>query len=456
AAISALPANGGEVCVLPGRYFENVLIQGRRDIVIHGCGWQTRIASASLKPPTPPAAGGPPDGVLAGAAPAPPGSTVKAVITISESEHVELLSFAVEAARDEVGVLVDGTGTLRSGPATVGTNEVRSAILQRARTVDVTLEDLILTASTFPAILADRVTLLQIERNRVAMENVRSQWPAVWVSGREIRVVRSWLGIRSTAADREWLPVTVAQDLGAAAGGSASGTIGPANVVPLHPGGLQIGGPSVDVFVLANEIDGAGSNGITLGSVSILDPNGRPTGQVTGVTIEVPGPCDTTITLTIPGSTSGGQDGGKIVASGKLRNIQINRNRIRNTGLCGIGPVGFFNFAEQLEVISVENLTIASNTIASTLMQVLAQPAERLSSFGYGAICLPDVEGPVIRDNSITDFGREAGDAACGIFVLHGEMAEISRNHVLETRDWTQKREQQPADGLRGGIVLLL
>src|SRR5262249_41415264 len=27
AAISALPANGGEVCVLPGRYFENVLIQ---------------------------------------------------------------------------------------------------------------------------------------------------------------------------------------------------------------------------------------------------------------------------------------------------------------------------------------------------------------------------------------------------------------------------------------------
>src|SRR5262249_45659930 len=248
AAISALPANGGEVCVLPGRYFENVLIQGRRHILIHGCGSPTRLAPASLNPPTPPAAGGPPDGGLAGAAPAPPGSTFKAVITISESEHVELLSFAVEAARDEVGVLVDGTGTLRPGTATVGTNEVRSAILQRARTVDVTLEDLILTASTLPAILADRVTLLQIERNRVAMENVRSQWPAVWVSGREIRVVRSWLGIRSTAADREWLPVTVAQDLGAAAGGSASGTIGPANVVTLHTGGLQIGGADSELF----------------------------------------------------------------------------------------------------------------------------------------------------------------------------------------------------------------
>ena len=67
AAIGALPANGGEVCVLPGRYFENVLIQGRRDIVIHGCGWQTRIASASLKPAPIPAAGGTADGVPAGA-----------------------------------------------------------------------------------------------------------------------------------------------------------------------------------------------------------------------------------------------------------------------------------------------------------------------------------------------------------------------------------------------------
>ena len=30
----------------PGRYFENVFIEGRRDVVLRGCGWQTRIASA--------------------------------------------------------------------------------------------------------------------------------------------------------------------------------------------------------------------------------------------------------------------------------------------------------------------------------------------------------------------------------------------------------------------------
>ena len=73
--------------------------QGRRDIVIHGCGWQTRIASASLKPTPVPAAGGTADGPPAAPAAAPPGSTFNAVVTITESEHVQLLSFAVEAAQ---------------------------------------------------------------------------------------------------------------------------------------------------------------------------------------------------------------------------------------------------------------------------------------------------------------------------------------------------------------------
>lgn len=451
AAIGALPANGGEVCVLAGRYFENVLIKGRRDIVIHGCGWQTRIASASLKPAAVPAAGGTADGPPAGAA-GPTGSTFNAVITITESEHVQLLSFAVEAAREEVGILVDGTATLSAGATTIarGAAATRAAVIQRGGTVDVTLEDLIVTASTRPAILAHGVELLQIERNRVAMENVSSRWPAVWVSGREIRVVRNWLGTQSKEAVREWLPATVAQDLGATAS-----TLGPSGL-PLHPGGIQIAGPSADVFVEDNEIDGAGRNGITLGSVTVIGTDGRPTRTITGVTIEIPGPCDTKLTLTIPGSTIGGQDGGRIVVADKLLNIQINHNRIRNTGLCGIGPVGFFNLVEALEVISIENLTIDSNTIESTLLADLAQPTEALSEFGYGAICVPSVENLVIRDNNVTDFGREPGDPACGIFVLHGEMVEISRNHVLETRDWRRTQNPPPANGIRGGIVLLV
>ena len=48
AAINSLRSAGGEVCVRAGRYFENIVIRNAADIVVHGCGWQTRIASASL------------------------------------------------------------------------------------------------------------------------------------------------------------------------------------------------------------------------------------------------------------------------------------------------------------------------------------------------------------------------------------------------------------------------
>lgn len=442
AAIDALPDFGGEVCILPGRYFENVFIRGRRDVVLRGCGWLTRLASAPLTP-----------GAPAPAAPA--GLTFNAVITITGSEHVRLESFAVEAAKDNVGVLVDGIGTLTAGSA-VGNADGSSAV-QRLQAIDVTLDDLILTASTRPAILADAVTLLQIEENRVAMADVASSWPAVWVSGKEMRILRNWIGLQSAAVDREWLPATVTQDLADDAKGVAPSTT-PAGKLTQQPGGIQIVGPATDVFVLENEIENAGLNGITLGGLTILGSDGNPTGQTTGVTIQVPGPCDTTITVTIPGTTTGG--GGRIVASGPLRNIQIDRNRIRDTGLCGIGPVGFFNLRDTKEIISIENLTIASNSITSTLMGELHQPADAFSDafsiFGYAAICLPDVMNLVIRDNAITDFGRQPGDAVSGIFVLHGETVEISRNHVMETRDWSAPREQGLINPVTGGIILTM
>ena len=119
-AINALPADtGGEVCILPGRYFENVFITRRQDVVLRGCGWQTRIASASLAPVPIDDAGTPVPAAAPAAAPASASSgasTFNAVITVSASQHVQLLSFAVEAAEDEVGVLIDGTGQLSTPP----------------------------------------------------------------------------------------------------------------------------------------------------------------------------------------------------------------------------------------------------------------------------------------------------------------------------------------------------
>jgi hypothetical protein len=296
----------------------------------------------------------------------------------------------------------------------------------------------------------------------------------VWVSGIEIHIDRNWVGIQSAANNVEWLPASVAGDLIADANAAGSGTTTAGSTgtsttvdeaalfigiskVALHPGGIQIAGPSQDVFVIENEIEGGRRNGITLGSFTILDSKGNDTGATNGVIIVDEGPCDTTVTLE-PGTPGSVAPGTTVVAGGRLLRILIARNRIRNMGLCGIGPVAFFNLLETLEVITIEELTINSNTISATLLSPLAPTSQSSSIFGYGAICVPDVLNLIIRDNTITDFGVTPGAEVCGIFVLHGEMIEISRNHVIETRDWAMDSTdvQKSAGGVRAGIMILL
>lgn len=459
AAIDSLPPEGGEVCILPGRYYQRARILNRRDIVIHGCGWQTRVLSPSLRPKNAKThfiykeETGENDAA----------NPFRAVITIVGSAHIELRSFAVEAAASEAGILLDGTGTSLSSQ---GNAVLTRAAVEMRGVVDTTIEDMVLTASTLPAILAERVRLLAIEKNRIAMKNVRSLWPAVYASGQEIHIERNWIGIETAGNVREWLPATVSGDLSdaeSAASGEVSSsapataehiTIGAATAVAEHPGGIQIGGPSTDVYILENEIEGGERNGITLGSFAYVDANGNETGQWVGVSADGEGDDCCTGTLQPPGSGTNG--GGKIVAGGLLVNIQIHRNRIRDMGLCGIGPAGFFNLAETLEIISIEGIHISCNAISRTMLRQAAPAKDLLANIiGYAAICLPDVQNAVIEDNAITDFGFEPGAAVCGIYILHGEMVLISRNQVLETRDWAHISEEE-GDGARGGIVVML
>jgi hypothetical protein len=151
-----------------------------------------------------------------------------------------------------------------------------------------------------------------------------------------------------------------------------------------------------------------------------------------------------------------GPGGGRFAAGGLLVNIQIERNRIRDMGLCGIGPVGFFDLRQTLEVISIENLTIAGNEITATLLSPVAADDKADSGVGYGAICVPDVANLVVCDNAITDFGQTPAAAVCGIFILHAEVAEISRNQVRQEGAWiSDDYEEAGASGVRAGILAL-
>jgi hypothetical protein len=103
----------------------------------------------------------------------------------------------------------------------------------------------------------------------------------------------------------------------------------------------------------------------------------------------------------------------------------------------------------------VINLNITGNTIEHTLLSAITPPTLGASQIGYGAICLPDVQYLIIRDNTITGFGQKPGDEVCGIYILHGELVEINRNRILEERDWIESYSvDEPPNTARGGIYV--
>ena len=469
-AIQALPS-GGEVCILPGIYYEYVFIQGRDDIVLRGCGSQTRIASPSLNPQN-----NSTTATNVSATDNTSGTTFSAVITVSQSSHVELKSFAIEADVDDVGVLLDGTGNLSTNntgeTAQIKTSDVAVfREFQLPGVVDTAFDDLVIVASNRPAILGQYLRLLEIDKCRIAMKNVRSAWPAVQVGGTDVFIRHNWVGALTRAAGFEWLPDSVVTDLSnqenaasgqnqtAAASRKAAVDFIPIDAIATgvkNPGGIQIAGFSSNVFIVENQIEDTGFNGITLGSYTVLDNNEQDTGIVLGVLTQEPDSCSTTIGFQPGGVASSAPQGSTLVAGGVLSNIHIDRNTIRNTGLCGIGPVALFDIAQASEIVSVENLVIDSNTISNTLLGNLAEFSKEAGFFAYGAICLPDVSVPIIRDNIITNFGPQPGAKVCGIYVLLGEQVDISRNQVLETRDWTESSEGKGAPIFgRAGIEVI-
>ena len=456
-AIASLHANGGEVCILPGRYFEHVVIENT-DVIVRGCGWRTRLASPSFEQP-PPAA--PQPGSTPTAA-----SGLPAVITVVGSHHVQLRSFVVEAASGEVGILLDHAAAQAPPPQNVQIEAFQKSSDRDpgSSNSDIAIEDIVIVASTCPAIAGVDVKLLRIAGNRIAMENVLSQYPAICVSGGQIRIEHNWVGLTNSAGAKEQLPASVVTDLAAPptqTQGSQTPEIAEVAIVPklpLAPGGIQIAGPSQDVLVVENEIDGGSGNGITLGSFAILDANGDDSGKLPGVFVTVPDKCSTTHTLVLPGKIGSGSNEQALVAGGLLADVLIARNGIRNMGLCGIGPVGFFDLSETAEVISIENLTISANLISRTLLSAIEVSRLTHATFGYGAICVPDVQNLDVSDNVVTDFGATPGAEVCGIFLLNAQAAVISRNRVLETRDWSLSTAstQESVSSRRGGIIALL
>ena len=428
-AIESL-THGGDVSILCGDFYENILIKDKANITIHGCGQKTRVFSSSLK--------------KGGGTTSESGSTaigVPAVFSIARSANISISSLTIVADDDSIGVLLDHPAGSATGKHFVSIYGVSDKL--------VTLSALEFKSRGMPAIAAFAADSLFIRENFIRMTESSNLYPAVYLSGEHLWFERNTVEIESSRLFRpakELSPVT------GKAGSSASAAGKDSLAATSGSGGVQIGGPSRDVWIVENQITGGNRNGITLGNLIALDADGNDTGEFFGLTLKEDEACSAGGSGSIP--SSGGSGNRPIAAGGIIRYLHILRNRIADSGMCGIGPVGFFNLEKFTEVVSLENVLIAENMILNTLSRNVLMADAAYSPYGYGAITLPDVVNLIVRDNIVNNYGVRPGAEVCGIYVYHGQVVEISRNQIRESRDLNMTRgvEWSSYGGRRAGI----
>jgi hypothetical protein len=243
-AVEALPDSGGEICLLPGQHRANVTITGRRNIIIKGCGNQTRVVprESNLE--------GPIFQVFDSQG-----------ITLREMELVTLDGTAIEMAGSE-------TGDLKN------VNIVDNRILAYKQAIQV-----------------QHGVDIQIRNNHIRILDKEGAGVAIQIQAEDSVIEHNNIGVvpaEQTAPPDEPEGNPNPTDPCAASGffyvnqtflssviDHVFGVIvADPSITPFKaPGGIQIAGASERVKILDNSILGGAGNGITLGGSLVSIPS---------------------------------------------------------------------------------------------------------------------------------------------------------------------------------------
>lgn len=417
-AIDHLPKKGGQICVLPGEYRENIVLSDatrNRNVTIKGCGSRTRIFAANGDP----------------------------LIHVAGGVNLKFESMALMADAKGIGILLEGDETVASEED----RENRFGALR-----NVSLENLRIVAATRSAIEMHVGQYVSIRNCQMFIEDADSEWQAaVYLAGDDLLFEENDIRVMTTNEKSSFGKTDDPQAFTPA--GRAAG-------------GLHLAGGCERVRVINNLIIGGTGNGITLGSVDVETTERvikhirwqKKSGRKTDKCDHQPG---VIIITTVDEET-------RFIAGDPLRDILIERNRIFAMGLNGIGVDGFFVMEtdpnspdrreqRRIQFISVENLTVIGNRIEFCLNNLTTELPPEIAGFaGFGGLALSDVGNLVVRDNFIESNGASPFEPVCGIFVLFGRGTEISRNRILNNgRPGALLRNDKLKNGARGGIFIL-
>ena len=426
-AVDLLPPEGGKVCVLPGVYREQVVIRGKHDVTIEGCGRRSVIANPEKVPG------------VAGVAVAP------ALIEVSGSERVRLRDLAVEAV-GAVGVrlgLVPGTSrdvTIEhvafhcggAGPVQKPTAAPQSAI---------------------DGLLGEGIRIAGCD---IVVDDFLTEQPALFVRGTDVVVEHN--RIRAVVD-----PTT----------NETSGDVTVERVVSRAWGGMQLAGPSLRVTVDNNDVAGGRGHGITLGNVvlgkiivgtgTVSLPSAPPAVFDPGLRVPV-GCCATTgddlcvdVNPFPPGIDLPPDPGRVPLPGGTLVDLRITRNRVRDQGTSGISAAAFWPLTvgdvtgkgDPL-FIGIEQAVIADNVIDGNL-RVAPDVGERVGA-AVGGVALGLALDTEIRGNRITGNGAAVVAPTSGVGIVMAGNVVIAGNTIEGNGLRGQPGGVAPA--LRGGIAI--
>ncbi len=262
-AIESL-THGGDVSILCGDFYENILIKDKANITIHGCGEKTRVLSLSLQQ------GG-------GSDSASTAIDIPAVFSIARSANISISSLTIVAAADSIGVLLDRPASSGTGNQPVNVHGVSDKLVK--------LTGIEFESLRMPAIVAIAADSLYMRENSIRVAE-SGLFAAVYLSGEHLWFERNTVEMASIELLRAAGALNSSSNQTESSGAAAS-----KESLAGGGGGVQVGGPSLDVWITENQITGALRNGITLGNVIALDSKGNDTGEFLGTILTRDQPC---------------------------------------------------------------------------------------------------------------------------------------------------------------------
>lgn len=395
-AVDSLPAEGGEVCVLPGLYRGPVRIERRQNIKIHGCGPRTVVRERRGDP--------------------------NAVFTIVNSRRITVSRMFIEA------------------PTSIGVRLLET-VRPEPPLESIVLSELSFRSTTFAAIFGLRGRDLQIVHNQVRLEGADPNAPnggdpAIFLIADDVLIERNEI-VCPAGTRRVTRPLGGIQIGGGSEriqirrnliqGGNGNGiTLGSIRWVPQRDF-LGIGANPGAVF--DRDDKGPFILGIVIGDDGCPHPDPDP-----------PNPGDPDDPL-VP------------VSDGDVIDVRIIDNEIALMGTNGIATVQV-PLRPPILIITVRQLLIELNYIHDCMFLQLGRfPVAGLLTVGFGGISLSHCDRLQARLNRIERNGTRFADPICGIFIRRGEGILIEANDIIENGP-----APQPvlafSMGTRGGIVL--